>query len=80
MDREDWVLFFLWRRAWKPTPVFLPGKSHGESNLVAYSPWGRQKLDTTEWVSMMSVMYEAILNADMAQVLDLDIESWKSRW
>ena len=31
-----------------PTPVFLPGKSHGQRNLVGYSPWGRKESDTTE--------------------------------
>ena len=32
----------LWRRRqWKPTPVFLPGKSHGRRSLVGCSPWGR---------------------------------------
>ena len=29
-----------WRKKWQPTPVFLPGKSHGQRNLVSYSPWG----------------------------------------
>ena len=33
---------------WQPTPVLLPGKSHGQRNLVGYSPWGRKELDTTE--------------------------------
>ena len=33
---------------WQPTPVFLPGKSHGWRNLVGYSPWGRKESDTTE--------------------------------
>ena len=28
-----------WRRAWQPTPVFLPGESHGQRRLVGYSPW-----------------------------------------
>ena len=37
-----------WRRKWQPTPVFLPGKSHGWRNLVGYSPWGCKELDTTE--------------------------------
>ena len=32
--------FFPWRRKWQPTPVFLPGKSHGQKSLVGYSPWG----------------------------------------
>ena len=30
-----------WRRQWHPTPVLLPGKSHGQRNLVGCSPWGR---------------------------------------
>ena len=36
------------RRQWHPTPVFLPGKSHGQRSLVGCSPWGREELDTTE--------------------------------
>ena len=36
----------LWRRKWQPTPVFLPGESHGQRSLVGCSPWGH-KLDTT---------------------------------
>ena len=36
------------RRQWHPTPVLLPGKSHGWRGLVGCSPWGRQKSDTTE--------------------------------
>ena len=36
------------RRQWHPTPVLLPGKSHGQRSLVGYSPWGRQESDTTE--------------------------------
>ena len=31
---------FPWRRAWQPTPVFLPGESHGQRSLAGYSPWG----------------------------------------
>ena len=31
-----------------PTPVFLPGKSHGQGSLVGYSPWGRKESDMTE--------------------------------
>ena len=36
------------RRQWHPTPVLLPGKSHGRRSLVGCSPWGRWELDTTE--------------------------------
>ena len=37
-----------WRRQWHPTPVLLPGKSHGWRDLVGCSPWGRWESDTTE--------------------------------
>ena len=37
------------RRQWHPTPVLLPGKSHGWRSLVGCSPWGRWESDTTEW-------------------------------
>ena len=33
---------FPWRRKWQPTPVFLPGQSHGQRSLVGYSPWGHK--------------------------------------
>ena len=33
---------------WQPTPVFLPGKSHGRRSLVGYSLWGRKESDRTE--------------------------------
>ena len=36
------------RRQWQPTPVLLPGKSHGRRSLVGCSPWGREELDMTE--------------------------------
>ena len=35
-------------RQWHPTPVLLPGKSHGQRSLVGCSPWGRRESDTTE--------------------------------
>ena len=38
----------VWRRQWHPTPVLLPGKSHGRRSLVGGSPWGRCESDTTE--------------------------------
>ena len=39
---DPWVRKIPWRRAWQPAPVFLPGESHGQRNLVGYSPWGRK--------------------------------------
>ena len=45
-----------WGRKWQPTPVFLPGKSHGRRRLVSYSPWGsrvrHERLDFTSLLHM----------------------------
>ena len=58
---SDWVFIFYFkkskiietiivirRRQWQPTPVLLPGKSHGSRSLVGCSPWGRWESDRTE--------------------------------
>ena len=37
-----------WRRQWHPTPVLLPGKSHGRRSLVGCRPWGHEESDATE--------------------------------
>ena len=42
------VCVYIRRRPWHPTPVLLPGNSHGRRSLVGYSPWGREELDTTK--------------------------------
>ena len=48
---SPWVGRIPWRRAWQPTPVFLPGESHGQRSLQGYSPWGGKELDTTKRVN-----------------------------
>ena len=51
---HDWATslslftFMHWRRKWHPTPVLLPGKSHGQRSLVDCGPWGHEESDTTE--------------------------------
>ena len=50
--RETWVQSLgqedLLEKEMEPTPVFLPGKSHGRRSLVGYSPWGHKGSDMTE--------------------------------
>ena len=41
---NPWVRKVLWSRKWQPTPVFLPGKLHGQRSLVGYGPWGRKRV------------------------------------
>ena len=43
-------LVWFRRRKWLPTPVLLPGKSHGWRSLVGCSPWGHEESDKTEWL------------------------------
>ena len=45
---DPWVEKIPWRRKWKPTPVFLPGKFHGQKSLAGYSPWGHKESDMNE--------------------------------
>ena len=50
---DSFVILSFWfdpRRQWHPTPVLLPGKSHGRRSLVGCSPWGCEESDTTEWL------------------------------
>ena len=48
---NPWLGKMPWRRKWQPIPVFLPGESHGQRNLEAYSPWDYKESDTTERLS-----------------------------
>ena len=52
---DPWVGKMPWRRKWQPTPVLLPGKSHGWRSLVGYSPWGCKELDSTERLLFLSL-------------------------
>ena len=45
---NPWVGEIPWSKKWQPTPVFLPGYSHGQSSLADYSSWGPKESDMTE--------------------------------
>ena len=47
---------FPWRRAWQPTPVFLPGEAHGQRSLVGYRLWCRKESDMTEATELTHVV------------------------
>ena len=47
---DPWVKKILWRRKWQPTPMFLPGKYHGQRNLTGYSSWGCKRV-RHDWVT-----------------------------
>ena len=52
---DSWVRKIPWRRKWQPTPVLLPGKSHGQRILVGYSSWGRKESDTIDRLHFTSL-------------------------
>ena len=45
---DPWVGKIPWRRAWQPTPAFLPGESHGQRSLAGYSPCGHKESGVTK--------------------------------
>ena len=50
-------IYLPWRRKWQPTPVLLPGKSHGRRSLISYSPWGHEESATTERLHFYFSLY-----------------------
>ena len=57
---DPWVGKMPCRREWLPTPVFLPGKSHGQRSLVGCNPWRHKELDTTEGLTHTHTHIETI--------------------
>ena len=49
-----WVRKIHWRRAWQPTPLFLPGESYRQRNLAGYSPWCHKESDILQRLSKHS--------------------------
>ena len=48
---DSWVGEIPWRREWQPSPVFLPGQSHGQRSLADNSPWGCKESYSAEQLS-----------------------------
>ena len=49
---DPWVGKIPWRRKWQPTPVPLPGISHGQRSLLGFNPWGHKELGKTEQLTL----------------------------
>ena len=75
--QETWVQSLVrkipWRREWLPTPVFLPGESHGQRSLAGYSPSGHKESDTTEQLTL-SVWRQCTWSADTVSVRGFALE------
>ena len=60
------VRMILWRRAWQPPLVILPGESHGQKNLVGYSPWAHKELDMTERLSTAQMTFTLTVRKELS--------------
>ena len=45
---DPWVGKIPWRKAWQPSPIFLPGETHGQLSVAGYGAQGHKELDKTE--------------------------------
>ena len=70
---DPWVRKIPWRRKWQPTPVLLPGKSHGQRSLADYSPWDRKESDTTEQLHFTSLVKIAFYSTLLQRSVREDI-------
>ena len=77
---DHWVRKIPWRRKWQTTPVFSPGKSHGQKSLLGYSLWGPKELDITEWLTLSLFSYlviEQVTFISPSAFLGLGLEVWR---
>ena len=74
---NPWVGKILWRRKWEPTPVCLPGESHGRRILVGYSSWGcrvrnnlasKQTAAAAEWVHVLLTRFFEVKLEHLASI------------
>ena len=65
---NPWVRKIPWRRKRHPTPVFLPGRSHGRCSLVGYSPWGEES-DMTWWPDNNKATKTYVQHTELCSVL-----------
>ena len=63
-----------------PTPVFLPGKSHGTRSLVGYSPWGCKESDLTEQLTLLLFKQSSTPTILISPSLPCKLPQWGSPW
>ena len=68
---DPWVGKIPWRRKWQPTPVFLPGESHGQRSLAGYSPQGCKRVgyvvtkQQQQHLSLVPALCEGVISSEL---------------
>ena len=75
---NPWVGKIPSRKKWQPTPVFLPGKSHGQRRLAGYSPYSCKDWDMTEH-TQANPKSRQTRREDHKQELNLDVHRFQSQ-
>ena len=70
---DSWVGNIPCKRAWQPTPVFLPGEFHGQRSLAGYSPWGCKESVGHDWAAEH---INAQMTDENAEIADDNTRSW----
>ena len=73
---NPWIGKIPWRREWQPTVGFLPGESHGQRNLGAYSPWGWRVRHN--WATKQSTIIN--IYSEKAMAAHSSTLAWKIPW
>ena len=60
LELDSWVRNIPWERERQPTPIYLPGKSHGQRSLVGYSLWACKELDMTKRLTLSLSLYRQV--------------------
>ena len=84
---DPWVRKIPWRRKWPPTPVFLPGKSHGQRNLTATVYRGCSGVPVAQTVKTLPVIQETRVQSlgwevplEKGMAVHFSILAWKIPW
>ena len=84
---DPWVGKIPWWRKWQPTPVFLPGESHGQRSLEGYHPWGckrvvhdlaiKTKTSDILFIFVFPCLCHSALSAELSDALVCLYQSWR---
>ena len=74
---DSWVGKIPWKRKWQPTPVFFPGKPHGQRSLVGYSSKVSKESDTTKHAGMAKIFLNVEIKLERTVIKDEESSGYR---